>query len=398
MRNKIITGIDIGSSSIRIVVSELVKGETLPRVLCMTNKRSCGLRHGYIVDIDEATAAVREAIKDAENSSGKKIGEAYLAIGGIGLESLISEGSIMVSKADQEIGELDIKRLHDMCESSLKKFANRQIIQSIPLQYKLDGKKIFGRPNGMKGELLEVKTLFITCLEQHLRDLISVVERAGIIIENVIPSPIAASYAVLSKIQKTAGCILTDIGAETVSIAVFEEGIPTSLRVFSIGSTDTTHDIALGLKIPIEEAEEYKMGKDNNKGHNRKKLEEIIEARLRDIFDLIEAHLKKMGKNSLLPAGIILIGGGSNLNVIEPMAREYLDIPSRIAPLSILSTIPINEKQESKVIRKIIDSSWSVAYGLCTLGDNKEIEEFSGSHFVKQTKNNLIKWLRQFLP
>jgi cell division protein FtsA len=397
VRNKIVTGIDIGSSSIRIVVSEIIKGENLPHILSMTSHKSHGLRHGYIVDIVEATESLRQAIKEAESSSGKKISEAYLAIGGISLESVIGEGSIAVSKADQEIGDLDMKRLMEMCETNLKKITNRQIIQAIPLQYKLDGRKILGRPNGMKGEILEVKTLFITCLEQHLNDFISIVEKSGIIIENIIPSPIAASYAVLSKVQKTAGCILTDIGAETVTIAVFEEGIPTSIKVFSIGSTDITNDIALGLKITIEEAEDFKLTRDN-KSYNRRKLEEIIGARLSDIFDLIESHLKKMGRNSLLPAGIVLIGGGSNLYLVEPMAREYLDLPAKIAPLSIMTTISINEGPEAQTVKKNIDSSWSVAYGLCTLGENKEIEEFSGSRFVRQTKNNLVKWLRQFLP
>ncbi len=397
MRNKIITGIDIGSSSIRIVVCELLKGESTPRVLSTTNYHSQGLRHGYVVDMDEAIESLRGAIREARNSSGRKIEDAFLAIGGIGLESVESVGSIAVSKADQEIGELDIKRLLETSESNLKKTSNRQILQTIPLQFKLDGKKIFGHPIRMKGEILEVKTLFITCLEQHLNDLISVVEKAGIMINNIVPSPIAAGCAVLSKIQKTAGCILTDIGAETVSIAIFEEGIPTSLKVFSIGSTDITNDIALGLKIPIEEAEGFKTGHEN-KVYSRKKLEEIMGARLSDIFDLIEAHLKKIGKNSLLPAGIVLIGGGSNLYLVEPMAREYLDLPAKNVSLSILSTIPANEHSDSHFIRKNIDSSWAVAYGLCTLGENKEIEEFSGSKFVRQTKNNLVKWLRQFLP
>ncbi len=363
----------------------------------MTSTRSRGLRHGYIVDMEEAATAVKEAVSEAERVSGRKIDSAYLAIGGVSLESVVGEGSVAVSKADQEIAEPDLKRLLETSEANLKKISNRQIIQSIPLSYSLDSKKILGRPFGMKGEILGVKTLFITCLEQHIGDLMSVVEKAGVEIDNIIPAPIAASYSVLSKIQKTAGCILTDIGAETVSIAVFEEGIPTSLKVFSIGSTDITNDIALGLKIPIEEAEEFKKSRDN-KGPSRRKLEEIIEARLSDIFDLIEAHLKKIGRNSLLPAGIVLIGGGSNIAMVGELAKEYLNLPARIAPLSILSTIPINEKQESQAVRRNVDSSWAVAYGLCILGENKEVEEFSGSRFVRQTKNNLIKWLRQFLP
>ena len=397
MRNKIVTGIDIGSSSVRIVVSEIIKGETSPRVLSMTSRRSRGLRHGYIVDIDEARETVKEVLQEAQKVSGKKIDEVFLAIGGISLESVLSEGSIAVSKADQEVGELDIKRVIETSTSNLKKLANRTVIQTIPIQYKLDGKKILGRPQGMKGEILEVKTLYITALEQHLKDMIQIVEDAGVFVDNIIPSPVAAGYAVLSKIQKTAGCILTDIGAETVSIAVFEEGIPTSLKVFSIGSTDITNDIALCLKIPIEEAEEVKMGKDN-KGYSKKKLEDIIEARLSDIFDLIESHLRKIGRNSLLPAGIILIGGGSNLVCVESKAKEYLNIPARLAPLSILSTIPISQSAESQVVKKNIDASWSVAYGLCAMAEAKEMEEFSGSKLVKQTKSNLSKWFRQFLP
>ncbi|MDO8492948.1 MAG: cell division protein FtsA [bacterium] len=397
MRNKIITGIDIGSSSIRIVVSEITQGESTPRILSMTNSKSRGLRHGYIIDMEEAAESLKDAVVEAERISGKKIEDAYLAIGGISLESIIGEGSIAVSKADLEIGEADIKRVLETSESNLKKIANRQIIQSIPIQYKLDGKKILGRPHGMKGEILEVKVLYITCLEQHLNDLISIVEGVGISIENIVPSPIAASYAILSKVQKTAGCILTDIGAETVTIAVFEEGILTSLKVFPVGSVDITNDIALVLKISMEEAENCKTGKDN-KNYNRKRLEEIIEARLSDIFDLIEAHLKKIGRNSLLPAGIILVGGGSNLNIVEPLAKEYLNLPARIAPLSIMSSIPINENKESQVVRRSVDSSWAVAYGLCTLGENNESQESSPSRFAKQTKNNLIKWLRQFLP
>ena len=164
MRNKIITGIDIGSSMIRIVVSEVTRGEPTPHILSMTSSRSRGLRHGYIIDMEEALGAMKEAVVEAERVSGRKIETAHLAIGGISLESVVSEGSVAVSKADQEIGDADIKRLIETCESNLKKVSNRQIIQSIPVQYKLDGKKILGRPHGMKGEILEIKMLFITCL------------------------------------------------------------------------------------------------------------------------------------------------------------------------------------------------------------------------------------------
>jgi cell division protein FtsA len=123
-------------------------------------------------------------------------------------------------------------------------------------------------------------------------------------------------------------CILANIGAETVSIVVFENNIPISLEVFPIGSVDITHDIALGLKIPLDDAERIKLGSDTGVSVSRKKLEEIIDARLSDIFELIENHLKKIGRNGLLPAGIIMIGGGSGTPNIEEVAKATLKLPT----------------------------------------------------------------------
>ncbi|MEK7066257.1 MAG: hypothetical protein AAB965_01630, partial [Patescibacteria group bacterium] len=232
MKRKIVTGIDIGTSVIRIVVSEYLRGENFPRILSLTSKKSKGLRHGYVIDINEAKRTLKEAFVEAERTAKVKIEYAYLSMGGISLESSIADGSVAVSKADGEIGDTDLRRAIEASEANLKKSVNRHILQSIPVSYKLDGKKIIGRPIGMKGEILEVRSLFITCLEQHFEDLIHIVESAGIMIEDIIPSPIAESFVVLSQVQKTVGCVLADIGAETVSIVVFEEGIPISLKVF----------------------------------------------------------------------------------------------------------------------------------------------------------------------
>ena len=254
------------------------------------------------------------------------------------------------------------------------------ILHTIPLGYKIDGKKVLVRPHGMKGGILEVRTLFVTCLEQHLEDLVSAVEAAGVRVDDVIAAPIAESSVALSKLQKKAGCVLANIGAETVSISVFEEGIPVSLQVFPIGSTDITNDIALGLKVPLEEAERIKKFRDE--GNLKRKVDEIIEARLSDIFELIEAHLRKIGKNGLLPAGIILTGGGAIIGAIEDLAKSSLRLPAKVA-----------------TPRDIRDLSWSIAYGLCLLGLNPNAaDESLGVKIAKQSGSNVIGWLKQFLP
>jgi len=211
---------------------------------------------------------------------------------------------------------------------------------------------------------------------------------------DVVASPIAASFVTLSKSQKIAGCVLANIGAETVSIVVFENNIPISLEVFGLGGSDITNDIALGLKISLEEAESIKLGGITATSYSKKKLEEIVSARLGDIFDLIEVHLKKIDRSGLLPAGIIITGGSSSVGLIEDLARSYLRLPARIASLNIGDGLSPNKAGKFQ----IKNSSWSVAYGLCVIG-NLPDEEGLG---LKKHSQNLFKslWqvLKQFLP
>ena len=236
----------------------------------------------------------------------------------------------------------------------------------------------------MIGTKLEVKMLFITCLEHHLDDTIKTIEELGVEVDEVIPSPIAAGNIALSKKQRSVGCALVNIGAETVSIVVFENDVPISLQIFPIGSTDITNDIALGLKIPLEEAEKIKINGPTGT-FSKKKLGEIIEARLYDIFELIEAHLKKIKRNGLLPAGIILTGGGAGIATIEDLSKAVLKLPSSIADPAISNTGKYPVK----------DSSWLVAYGLCVYALNKP--EDSEEATLSNILNSLKSWVRPFL-
>ena len=320
----------------------------------------------------------------------EKIKRAFISVGGIGLSGIIGNGSVAITRADSEITELDIQKVEEIAEAEINPslLLNRKIINSIAQQYKIDGKVVVGRPVGMKGVKLEAKILFITCLARHLDDLEEVVQDAGIDVIDVMPSPIAASFVTLSKTQKIAGCVLANIGAETLSIVVFENGIPISLEVFEIGSTDITNDIALGLKIPLEEAEQIKIGGITQTSYPKRKLDDIINARVGDMFELIEAHLKKLGRNGLLPAGIVITGGGSGIGSIVDLAKTSLKLPSRIAGLFA---------GESDKIKNIKDSTWSVAYGLCILGSSDPVD-VRGNDKIKVLFEKIISWFKQFLP
>ncbi len=393
MSRNIITGIDVGTYYVKVIIANAKERNEkgLPKIIASGMAESRGLRHGYVTNVRDVALSIKKAIAIAEEKADIKIKKAFVGISGIGLSGITVNSFVMTSRADAEITNLDLKNLHEQCEKDIPKseIANRRIIYDIPLQYKIDGQPSLGSPEGMKGNKIEQKTLFITCLEHHVTDLIAAVNEAGIEIEDVMAAPLAAGFVTLTKSQKVAGCILANIGAETVSIATFENNVPSSLEVFPIGSTDITNDIALGLKVPLEEAEQIKIGVITGSSYPRKKLEEIIAARLSDIFELIEAHLKKIGRNGLLPAGIIITGGGSGLNSIETLAKVYLKLPSRIGSISHL-----DPKSSFK------DATWAVAYGLCIWGIHAEESPLidNSSIIIKKYWKKILGNIKQFLP
>lgn len=393
MARNFLTGIDVGTNYVKVIIaSAKEKSEKgFPKILGAGAVESKGLRHGYVVNVKDATDSIRRAVAIAEEKAGVKVKKAFLGIGGIGLTSTVVLSNLITSRADAEITNLELDKLREQSEKDIPhaSIANKRVIYNIPLQYKLDGVPSLGTPLGQTANKIELKSLFITCLDNHVDDLIAAVNDCGIEIEDIMASPVAGSFVTLSKSQKVAGCVLANIGAETVSIAVFENNIPTSLEVFPIGSTDITNDIALGLKVPLEEAEQIKIGAITGSTYPRKKLEEIILARLDDIFDLIEAHLKKIGRNGLLPAGIVMIGGGAALNSIDEVAKISLKLPSRIGSIGLTAN-----GSSAK------DSTWSVAYGLCVWGlhtdEGPEID--ASMQFLKHAWKSTLRWFKQFLP
>ncbi len=393
MARSIITGIDVGTHQIKVVIANIKERSEkgLPKIIGTGTAETRGLRHGYITNIAEASESIRRAVKMAEEKAQVKVKKAFVAVGGIGLASVSVGSTLMTSRADAEITDLDLKKLHEQNEKDIPhaSIVNRRIIYDIPLLYKIDGYPSFSNPEGMTGNKIELKTLFITCIDRQVADLIRAINEAGIEVEDMMASPIAASFITLTKTQKIAGCVLANIGAETVSIAVFENNIPTSLEVFEIGSTDITNDIALGLKVPLEEAEQIKVGAITGSSYPRKKLEEIVAARLSDMFELIESHLRKIGRHGLLPAGIVLTGGGSAQGSIEELARSALKLPARVGTMTFA-----DGKQSTK------DNTWSVAYGLCLWGIHAEEgpDIDTSKQFFDNFKKASLRWFKKFLP
>lgn len=368
------------------MVAEHEGEHQLPKVLALVKKPSRGLRRGYVVNVDETSDAIREALTEASRQTQITIRRVVLGIGGASLDSLESEGSVAIARPDGEVTDLDIDRSIADAESKLTDLHNREILHKIPISYRLDGQKVMGRIDGQRGQKLETKVLFVTCGKQQIADFYRAVEDTGVVVDRPIASPIAASQVTLSKIQKAAGCVLANVGSQTTSIIVYEDATPIHLHTFPVGSTDVTNDIALGFRVPLEEAERIKRGEITPTGP-KKKLDEIIEARLSDIFELIETHLKRLRRSGLLPAGIVITGGGSHIPNIDVIAKSYLKLPAVVAHPQIAPSIK----------NQIKDPGWAVAYGLCVFGTDSE-DESLGTQIMGGAKKGLLRWIREIMP
>lgn len=392
MRRNFVASIDIGTQFIRVGVAEsLIESERpMPKMVGFGLSESRGLRHGCVTEKEAVLKCVGKALRTAEKNIGSKIKEVMLSVGSTGLGSVSTSAEIVISNANLEVGDFDLEKLVVECQNNIPPGAslNRRILHTIPISYKLDGKIVIGNPLGMKGSKIEMKCLFVTVLEKQLEDLIEILEELGVKVLDAIANPIASSLVLLSKQQKRAGCALINIGGETISMVVYENNLPISVEVFPLGSNNITNDIALGLKISLDEAEHVKLGALTLANYPRKKVEEIIEARLDDIFDHVESHLKKIGRSGILPAGIIFTGGGSGITDIETFAKDFLKLPAKIG------LIP-NENIKNNVVK---DSSWSSIYGLCLLGLGAQDQEEYLKEFVKKTTNKISRFFRQFLP
>lgn len=390
MQKKFYAGIDIGTYHVKVVITAPAEKPDLPmQILGTGTAASKGLHHGYIVDTREAAQSIREAAARACSAARIKLTSARIAIGGVGLEDLRSTGEVSLTPSGGVVSEHDMERVVAESEKrSSTKLANKNVLHAIPLEYRIDGSKVFGSPLGLQGTKLSADTLLITMLSKHYDDVIDAVEMAGIEVEGAMASPIAASFVTLTKAQKMAGVMLANIGSETLSIIVYDNDTPVSVKVFPIGGNVITESLALTFQLPLPEAEQAKRGAVTGSDISERKMQTIVQGRLKDMFMLINAHLKAIGKNRLLPAGVVITGGGSGIASSADIAKNVLKIPAQI---SQIGSLPRSAS---------VDATWAVAYGLCRWGYAEDLsdEGQSFSDVFKGGWKSLKSMLGSFLP
>ena len=302
-----IIGIDIGSGNLRAVGAVRHEDRKYPTVVATYKKTLDGMDRGNIIDEREVANAITEAIVALEEQSGVTTIHTLISLGATGLSSHHASGYAQVSRGDASVTDLDIENAIKDGNRAIPDIRNKSIVHAIPMDYKVDGNKIQGSIIGVRGNKLEAKTLFVTYPLQCMNVLKKTLEGAEVRVTDIVAGPIAESIPLLTKKQKIAGVALVNIGQAVTSLLVYEKNIPLLVSTIAVGGDDITKDIALGMKVTLDEAEEMKCGRATY-AYSKRKVEEIIEARLEDLCLKITKELTRIQRSELLPAGILVTG------------------------------------------------------------------------------------------
>lgn len=405
-----ISGIDIGNSQVKVVIAR-IGGNLRPEILGTGSAVSEGLRRGMVVDMEETIDNIGSAVQQAEAMAGTQIKRAFVAVNGLHIKTQLSRGVVAVSRADNEISQNDIDRVIQAA-SVVSMPANREIIHVIPRNFIVDGTEYVKNPLGMKGVRLEADVMIIDGLSPYLRNIAKCVNENGIEVSGLVYAPLAASLSSLDKNQREHGVINLDFGGGTSTLTVFEEADLIHSAVIPIGSKHITNDLAVALRTSLDIAERIKLEhcstsnvEDLRRRENidlshvvgeenfivpKKQLAKVVDARVGELLDIVESELKKISKKGILPAGVVLSGGGSNLPGFTFLVKDKLCLPVKVAE-------PFGFDGANNVVG---DPSFAVAVGLVLWGTEKETGgqrqrlPQSGGEVASKVKD----WLKNFLP
>jgi len=431
-KGKIFAGIDVGTCKVTTIITSQDEETRKLRVVGVATVGSKGIRKSQVVDIDDAIEAITQSVEAAERMAGFSISDAFVSVGGAHIMSQNSKGVVAVANPGEEVIEEDVDRVIEAARAvSLP--SSREILHVIPRDFIVDSQPGIKDPLSMTGIRLEVDAHIITGASTAIRNLVKCVTEIGINVAATVFSGLAAAESSLTETEKELGVCVIDIGGGTTSVSVFAEGLLTHSFVLPIGAKHITNDLAIGLRVSLEEAEKIKLILSNNpkeslledpqgtgdilslerfgiveklnKPSYKNIVEGIIRPRLNEIFGMVRDELKKCGFLSLVPAGIVLSGGGALTVGIKDSAKRALALPVRIATFR-------SGGDESKLIGLVDDidtPAYAVSQGLLLYATSQTerltgsrlrmpnmgfLEKFSG----KSIFGKLIDFIRSFLP
>ncbi len=373
-----LASIDVGTTKVCTIIAE-VNGGTGLRIVGVGITPSNGLHKGLVVNINEARESIRESVRKAERASGYKVESAYVGVTGRHVSSMNNRGVVAITHGDRLVRRDDLKRVLS-CAQNIKVPSDRRLLHVIPRGYAIDGQVGVKNPIGMHGFRLDVETHIITAAVTSVQNLVKCIRSIGLDIDDLILEPLASSEAVLTEDEKQVGVILADVGGGTTDIAVFKEGSIWHTSILPVAGYQLTRDVAIGLGLPFDVAEEMKkrygsvmpvyesraetestISADGH-GVSYQDLCDIVRARVEEIIRLILLEMPRADYEELVPAGLVLTGGSSNLAGIEALGRDILRLPVRVGVPTTMSGI-------SDVLR---DPAHATSVGLLLWGAKHE--------------------------
>jgi len=386
-RFKIISAVDVGSSKITTLVSQYFPDEDQINVLGVASEPARGIRKGQIVDIEEATESVTRSVEAAERMAGFSLKDVFVGITAPHISSLNSSGVVAVADPRKEITHEDVQRVIEGARA-ISLPSSSEIIHVIPRYFIVDGQEGILDPVGMTGVRLEVEANIVFASLPAIKNLTRCINDVGLNIVNIVYSGFAAGEVVLTETEKELGVILVDIGGSVTSLTIYNEGFPCFVRVLPVGANNVTNDLAIGLRLSLEDAEKLKNylsatpEKEEEKKRGKKKtveenddidlrkagivleekrkisrlstVEGIIKPRLEEIFSLLKEEIKESGFGGATPAGVVITGGGAHVVGVKQACRDVLGLPVRTG----------EPKAVAGLVDEIIDPAYSSALGL----------------------------------
>ncbi len=349
-QTRIVTALDIGTTKIAAIVAEVEDDNAMPQIIGLGVVPSEGLRRGVVVDLEKTVRSISKAISDAELMAGENVEHVIAGIAGDHIRSINSHGVIAVSRNDNEITEGDVERVIDAARAVAIP-ADREIIHILPQEYTIDEQTGIKVPVGMTGVRLEAEVHIVTAAATAVRNIYRAINRCELEVEALVLESLASSYSVLTEEEQELGVAVIDIGGGTSNVAVYADNSIRHTSTVPLGGKSVTNDIAIGLRTPIDQAEEIKIaygaaipamvdaddmisvpgvGGRSTREISRSVLASIIGPRMEEILSLTHREIKKANYPETLAAGVVITGGGSLLPGTVELAEQIFDMPVKV--------------------------------------------------------------------
>jgi len=417
MSNIIITSLDIGSTFVRVIICEYDDGKL--KIIGSGVKPSTGLRKGVVVNIEATVRAISSAIEDAEMMSGIEVNDFWTGIGGNHINGINSRGVVGVSgkrkgSREREIGQEDIDRVIEAAKAVMIP-TDRQILEVIPQNYKVDDQKGIRNPLDMIGVRLESDVHIITCSVTGAQNLVKCVNRAGFRVHEIILQTLAAGSAVLTQEEIDLGVVLVDLGGGTTDVLVYTDGTPYSTYTIPAGGAQVTSDISIMKNISLENAEKIKIdagccwetmldadetviipgvGGRPPVTIPRSNIFTIIKPRMEELFKIVKQHIDSLNLLRPLGGGVVLTGGGAQLSGVVELANHILKLPARLGS-------PLPASNLEGLVEEYRTPSFSTVIGLALEGEKRLGPEAKENTSDARDKKNIAlidklkTWLKE---